>query len=328
MNELMPFGGRELSVVFIEGRIDPLLAEIEEKARSFVADVNTAKGRKEIASMAFAVARTKTALDDAGKNLVAERKKIISLVDVERKKIRDRLDALRDEVRRPLDEWEQAELDRVADLEERLAVISVPPFGNSRDAADRISWLGAIAIDDSWQERAADAAKAKDAALREWKAYQIVTAAAEQTAAEAEAKAKAEAERARREREERIAREAAERATREAERRAELEMVEAERLKREAERRAIEAEQRAKQAEADAERKAREAVEKEAAERQRIIDAENAAREKREADMRHKSRVMGAAAAAFFAIGISESDAALAVSAIADGKIPHVSISY
>lgn len=109
MNDLMIAESKDLAAVFGCGGIDPLLEEIEAKARSFVADASTTKGRKEIASMAFAVARTKTALDDAGKNLVAERKKVIGLVDAERKKARDRLDALRDEVRRPLDEWEQAE---------------------------------------------------------------------------------------------------------------------------------------------------------------------------------------------------------------------------
>lgn len=321
MNDLVIVERTDLAAVFGSGGVDQLLEEIEEKARAFVADVNTANGRKEIARMAFAVARTKTALDDAGKNLVAERKKIISLVDVERKKIRDRLDALRDEVRRPLDEWEQAERYRVADLEERLAKISVPPFGNSSDAADRIAWLEAIVIDDSWQEYAVDAAKAKDAALREWKAYQIVTAAAEQAAAEAEAKAKAEAERARRERDKRIAREAAERATREAEQRAAREMAEAEQRVREAE-------QRAKQAEEEAERKAREAVEREAADRKRIAEAEESAKRKREADMLHKKRVDEAARAALVSVGLSEVVALAVVRAIADGMIPHVNIRY
>ncbi len=321
MNDLMIAESKDLAAVFGCGGIDPLLEEIEAKARSFVADASTTKGRKEIASMAFAVARTKTALDDAGKNLVAERKKVIGLVDAERKKVRDRLDALHDEVRRPLDEWEQSEKDRVAALNARLAEISWPPCGDSGYAASRIEWLESVRIDDSWQERVADAAKAKDAAIRDWKAYRIVTAADEQAAAEAEAKAKAEADRVQREREERIAREAAERATREAERLAALE-------KAEAERRAVEAEQRAKQAEADAERKVKEAVARQEAERKRIAEAEEAARQKREADILHKKRIVEAAGGALVAVGLSEESAMAAVLAIADGKVPHVHISY
>jgi hypothetical protein len=321
MNDLMIAESKDLAAVFGCGGIDPLLEEIEAKARSFVADASTTKGRKEIASMAFAVARTKTALDEAGKNLVAERKKIIGLVDAERKMVRDRLDALRDEVRRPLDEWEQAEMDRASALEARLAKISGPPCGTSAHAAARIAWLESVEIDETWQERAADAAKVKDAAIREWKAYRIVTAASEQAAAEAEARAKAEAERVQREREERIAREAAERATREAEQRAAKE-------KAEAERRAIEAEQRAKQAEADAERKAQEAVAREAAERRRIAEEEEAARKRREDDEKHKLKIMESACKALLAIGLSQESALSVVLAISNGKVPHISISY
>lgn len=321
MSDLMISERQDLVAVFVNNRIDPLLSDIEQKARSFVADASTTKGRKEIASMAFAVARTKTALDEAGKNLVAEQKKQIGLVDAERKKVRDRLDALRDEVRRPLDEWEQKEKERIAALADRLAEIGRNPFGTSADASTRIAWLKSVAIDDSWQERAADAAKAKDAAIREWTAYRIVTAEQEKDAAEAEARAKAEAERAQREREERIAREAAERATREAERRAALE-------KAEAERRAREAEQRAKQVEADAERRAREAVAREEADRKRIAEAEEAAKKKREADMQHKARIVEAATVALVSVGLSEEDAIAAVRAISEGKVPHVHISY
>lgn len=321
MSDLVVSEQTDLIAVFVSGRIDPLLSEIEEKAKALVADVTTAKGRKEIASMAFAVSRTKTALDDAGKTLVADQKKRIGLVDADRKKVRDRLDALRDEVRRPLDDWEQSEKDRVASLESRLHELAKTPSGTSADAEARVAWLESVAIDDSWQERAADAAKAKDAAIRGWKAHLIITVAAEREAAEAEAMKKAEAEKAQREREELIAREAAERATREAEQRAAKERAEAER-------RAVEVEQRAKQAEADAERKAREAVEREAAQRKRVADAEEASLKKREADAKHKLQIMGAACHALIAVGITKEIALLAVSAIAEGKVPHISISY
>nr|MCU0808642.1 hypothetical protein [Candidatus Contendobacter sp.] len=201
--------------------IDRLLSDIRSKATSLVADVATTKGRKEIASMAFAISRTKTALDDAGKTLVAEQKKRLALVDAERKKVRDQLDALRNEVRRPLDDWEQAERDRVAALDARLAELSIPPSGSSADADQRLAWIESVAIDDSWQERIADAAQAKDAAITAWKAHRIVTAEAERVQAEAAERARIEAERVQRERDERIAREAAERARIEAERRAE-----------------------------------------------------------------------------------------------------------
>ena len=54
--------------LFTEGQgVAELLADIRQKATSLVPDITTAKGRKEIASIAHAVARTKTYLDGLGK---------------------------------------------------------------------------------------------------------------------------------------------------------------------------------------------------------------------------------------------------------------------
>ena len=72
-------------------------------------DLETEKGRKAIASMAYKVARTKTAIDDAGKLLNEESRARINAVDENRREIRNQLDALKDEVRKPLTDWEQAE---------------------------------------------------------------------------------------------------------------------------------------------------------------------------------------------------------------------------
>jgi hypothetical protein len=43
--------------------------------------------------MAYKVARSKTALDDGGKKLVADLKQIPKKIDAERKRVRDPLDA-------------------------------------------------------------------------------------------------------------------------------------------------------------------------------------------------------------------------------------------
>ena len=53
-------------------QLDPLIEAIEKEARSLVPDVTTKKGRDAIASMAHKVARSKTYIDNAGKDLVAE----------------------------------------------------------------------------------------------------------------------------------------------------------------------------------------------------------------------------------------------------------------
>ncbi|MCL0562678.1 hypothetical protein M3A21_26125, partial [Klebsiella pneumoniae] len=87
-------------------QLDPLIEAIEKEARSLVPDVTTKKGRDAIASMAHKVARSKTYIDNAGKDLVAELKALPKQIDESRRVIRERLDALKDEVRRPLTEWE------------------------------------------------------------------------------------------------------------------------------------------------------------------------------------------------------------------------------
>lgn len=54
--------------------LDPFLQKIREEIDGFVPDVTTRKGREAIASIAYKVARSKTALDNVGKELVAELK--------------------------------------------------------------------------------------------------------------------------------------------------------------------------------------------------------------------------------------------------------------
>ncbi|MCP5020047.1 MAG: cell envelope biogenesis protein TolA, partial [Ketobacter sp.] len=83
-------------------------------ARSIVPDLETATGRRNIASLARKVSSSKVALDDLGIGLVAGWKAKASLVDAERKIIRDRLDALRVEIRQPLTDWEEAEKAKAA----------------------------------------------------------------------------------------------------------------------------------------------------------------------------------------------------------------------
>ena len=70
-------------------QIEEILQKVEREVMSFVPDITTAKGRKEIASLAYKVAQTKTYLDGLGKDLVAELKEIPKLIDANRKTVRD-----------------------------------------------------------------------------------------------------------------------------------------------------------------------------------------------------------------------------------------------
>ena len=87
-------------------QIEEILQKVEREVMSFVPDITTAKGRKEIASLAYKVAQTKTYLDGLGKDLVAELKEIPKLIDANRKTVRDRLDELKAKARQPLTDYE------------------------------------------------------------------------------------------------------------------------------------------------------------------------------------------------------------------------------
>lgn len=67
---------------------------VKREVEAHKPDLGTEKGRKAIASLAYKVTRTKTALDNAGKQLNEEARKQINAVDATRRKVREELDAL------------------------------------------------------------------------------------------------------------------------------------------------------------------------------------------------------------------------------------------
>ena len=350
--EIAPVPSKEnaLTVFSAPQGLDPYLAKIREEIDSFIPDITTRKGRDAIASIAHKVARSKTALDNVGKELVAELKDIPKKIDAERKRMRDTLDAWKDEVRKPLDEWEATEAARVAKLQTGIDWFNLR--ANENADLDSIELLASIAkvesivVGEKWEEFEAEAHRAKAAALESLTAQLAKREKYESEQFEL-AKLRAEAEeRAQKDREEQIRKEAAERATREAEEKAQRERdAEAKRVRDEqaaAERReldlklqaekatreTLEANQRAEQAERDSKARAEAAA---ADERQKLAD-EQAERDRqtaiRQADVEHKSKVLKAAKEAFVGMNISEELAKAIVLKIARGEVPNVSISF
>lgn len=329
--------------------LDPYLQQIRAEIDAFVPDVSTKKGRDAIASIAHKVARSKTALDNVGKELVAELKEIPKKIDAERKRMRDTLDAWRDEVRAPLNEWEQAEADRVAKHQAGIDQIKLRLECRDLDAAElaaNIEWLEAMTIGEQWEEFEAEAARAKDKALTALRGALVDRQRYEAEQAELERLRAEAAQREQADREARIAREAAEQAQRDAEQRAQAEREAA--AKREAdakaaaerrelelklqaeqaEREKLEAQRRAEQAERDAAERAERAA---SAERQRQADEQariEAEAKAREADKAHKAAINRAAMEAFVAGGMTEECAKQAVTLIAKRQIPNIQITY
>ncbi|PLO74225.1 hypothetical protein CWN49_03915 [Klebsiella michiganensis] len=311
-------------------QLDPLIELIEKEARSMVPDVTTKKGRDAIASMAHKVARSKTYIDNAGKDLVAELKALPKQIDESRRVVRERLDALKDEVRRPLTEWE-AEQARIAAEkaaeEERQRIeaeqkAALEALRKQIEVDHEMALLMNDAFDRDQAEKKAEAERQRIAHEEE-----IKRQAEEKAKREAAEKAQREIDAAAaREREAILAKERAERERIEAQQRAEREQREAaERAEREKQA-AVEAERRKAQEEAD--RILREAEQREQAhlaEEKRIADEQA----RREADVNHRKAVGTDIVKALLANTSLTRDQAIEVlTAIKDGNIPHTGISY
>lgn len=89
--------------------LDDFERTLREGAKDLPTDMQDPKARDAVRSYAHKVARTKTFVDDHGKELGEEARKRLNTINDARKVVRDRLDALKEEVRRPLTEWETAE---------------------------------------------------------------------------------------------------------------------------------------------------------------------------------------------------------------------------
>ncbi|HBU6900748.1 TPA: hypothetical protein MD569_002763 [Klebsiella pneumoniae] len=299
-------------------QLDPLIELIEKEARSLVPDVTTKKGRDAIASMAHKVARSKTYIDNAGKDLVAELKALPKQIDESRRVVRERLDALKDEVRRPLTEWE-AEQERIK-AEEAMNVLHAEALAMNEEfdrlLAARIEsdHEMALLMNDAFDREQADkAAEAERQRIAHEEEIKRLAAAA--AAREVE-------QRAQREREEAAHREAVLKAQAE---QAERDRIAAEQKAEADKQAAIEAERRKAQEEAD--RIRREAEQREQA---RMAEEKRKAEEeaRRAADVEHRRGINTAAVQALINQGIPHEWAKACIIAVALGKVPATTIKY
>jgi len=105
--------------LYTEGGMKKILIEIETKVKAFTPDVSTEESRKEVVSFAYKITRSKTLLDNIGKEMVADWKAKSGKVDAVRKAARDFCDDLKAGVRKPLDEWEAEEAKRKEEEERK-----------------------------------------------------------------------------------------------------------------------------------------------------------------------------------------------------------------
>lgn len=314
------------ATVFAPGGVEAIISKIEAEVSAEVFTLETPEGRERIKSVAYRVARSKTALDEMGKELVADIKAKAGAIDAERRTIRERLDALKESVRGPLTAWEDAEADRIALHESALVfLVEAIRFATPPSAAtirERMQSVRA-ACDRDWQEFS-ERAQAAAGDAGEMLGGMLATAeqaeldAAElamlrrQKAEREEADRKAEVERSR------VAH-AAEAAARQAE-------AAADRAEQHAERERL----RAQQVEIDRIAAATLAVEQERERVARVKADEERATAKREANAKHRAKVRAEICNALRMEigGITDEQEKRIFDAIAAGAVPHVSITY
>jgi colicin import membrane protein len=351
MNQLTVLQNLSPVEIFSAEKVDSILNKIAEEAKSVVHDVSTPNGRKEIASLAYKIAQSKTFMDDCGKKLGEDAKKTLDTINAERKKIRENLDALKEEVRKPLTEWEEAEEQRKNTHKAALVAIENESQEISRnwqmmEKSYIDGFLTGLDTEIDWQEFQQDATtvitaakertqialtrknehEEKEAELQKLRAEKLEREQKEaeeklklemKYRAEAEAKAKAEAEeRAKREEKEREEK----RIAREKQLAAEKEAA----IKYEQEQSA----KRLKEAEARAKKEKEEAVERERqrAENQKRQEAE--AEAKRQANIKHKTKINNEILAALKVNGLDDETGKKIITAIVSGLIPHTKINY
>lgn len=331
--------------VFVQGGLDRFVEAAREAVAGEVPDMTTAKGRERIASLAYSISRSKSAIEKPGRDYLRQLKAMPKVVETELREFVQAMDALRDEVRQPLNEWEQYESERKIAHERAIDKINLRINEHHQlDAGEtrvNIQWLeNDVVINDSWEEYELEAGRAKDRALMVLREHLVFVEAREAEQAELERLRQEAAERERVEREERIAREAAEKAKAAAEaevlaakQKAELEEQKRIAAEKQAELDKIEAAKKAEQERIDAEKRAAERVEAAAqAERDRIAQQQAAVeREKqaRERDQEHRRKINRDALAAIVQTsGITAEQAEKIVRAIVSGSVPNVSINY
>ena len=319
MNQLIPLENVNAIELFSDQKsIQAMLDEIKSQATDFKPDVSTPDGRKEIAAQAYKVSRSKTVIDNAGKELTAEWAKKKKVVDAGRRLARDFCDVLRDDIRQPLTDYEAEEARKAEAAAEKakMEAAELEAYAEN-ELFDRESKVRAF-------EAAQEAQRLEDERIESERI--------------AEENRKAEDERIRSEAEEKAKMEAAEELEQERENTARLEQ-EAEDAKEQAEANRLQAEEneRARIAQAETDKQAAIEQEQQRAKdeadriernRLRLIEDEKREVQARAADVENRRKVNRSIVDALVAGGISKSAAQKVVTLVAKGATPAMSIRY
>lgn len=148
---------------------DDLRDRLSGAIEAFSPRLDTKKGRDEIASFAHKIAKVKTRVDKAGKDLGEEARATVNRLNAARREYTTELQAMQDKVRAPLTEWEAEEkrrTDLVVAFNKRMNEASVVRHGESSDHVKaRIEEIKAEDLDPDIFRDQIDSAKARKASV-------------------------------------------------------------------------------------------------------------------------------------------------------------------
>lgn len=353
MNQLVALENLTPLEIYSPEKVDSILGKISDEAKSFKPDLSTVFGRKEIASLAYKIAQSKTFMDDCGKKLGEDAKKTLDTINSERKKIRETLDALKEEVRKPLTDWEVKEEQRktkhrndLLQIEKVSQKIAAEWLTTSTTEIEDALAAVKLAYAFDWEDFKEDAstiipiAEAKlNASLESKKLHDEQQAELQKLRAEKEQRGKEEAERLEIERnqawiksqQEEKARQINQQKKEEAER--EQKRVAREKQLEEEKQAAIKYERdqieiKLKQAEEKSVRDKHLAIE---AERKKVADDKKAVEleeQKRQSNLKHRTKINNEILKSLTNQGLDVETAKKVIMAIVTGLIPHAKITY
>ena len=306
-----------------------LLDEVKTHVEAFKGSTATATSRKQIASFAYKIAQTKTAVDSVGKNEIATIKTEVKKYDNARKTARETLDGYRDQVREPLTKWE-AEQAKAKTAIDSMVEVSAKIYDDIKEVDAIIGRLELVDVSKYPEDMQARAEKIRFESLELMKDAKETLEKAQAEREELERLRIAEARRVETDRLAKVEAEQKEEARIEAEAKVNREIEDANRRAEQAEADKRDAEERERQSVANAKAEAKRREEMKEQQRIQLEADQRRADDKRIQDATHRATVQGESFHALVATitTIGRNDAIAIIRAITDGKINHVTINF
>jgi len=323
------------------------LAEFKEKYDDVVYDLTVPEQEKQARADKHSIGKVLSKLDSAHKALKAPLKEKVDLIDGRRKEIKDQLLDVQGKIKDQIASHDKAIEEHAEMLQLRIDTITSYAEHESTDGKgseylkDELRALKSVEVDDSYEDRKADATLAKVETIGKLETMLATAVGQEAKDAELERLRREKEARERADREEEIRKDAEAKATRQAEEKAEREKQEAAKKAQKEIDDAKQKQQEAEDAEAKAKTEAKDKAGKAAKEEREKIEREQAEKERQERIERdraeakkrksaHRENIEKQAIESLVA-AIYELDDAHAkpiIEAIKEGLIKHVSIYY